>query len=154
MAAGASPFKADLKWAISGKRSSGLSESAFVIAVSTWEGMERDMIGLYKAKLLQEWIPAMPEGRLMLEKGVKVADIGCGTGRILVMLAQAFPKSRYVGIDIFQPLIDRARSHAETAGVSDVVQYEVGDASLGLPDRFGRHLSQADPQGRARVPGK
>lgn len=103
---------------------------------NTWEGMERDMIGLYKAKLLQEWIPAMPEVQLMLEKGVKVADIGCGTGRILVMLAQAFPKSRYVGIDIFQPLIDRARSHAETAGVSDAVQYEVGDASLGLPDQF------------------
>lgn len=103
---------------------------------NTWEGMERDMIGLYKAKLLQEWIPAMPEVQLMLEKGVKVADIGCGTGRILVMLAQAFPKSRYVGIDIFQPLIDRARSHAETAGVSDSIRYEAYDASLGLPDQF------------------
>jgi ubiquinone/menaquinone biosynthesis C-methylase UbiE len=103
---------------------------------NTWEGMERDMIGLYKAKLLQEWIPAMPEVQKMLERGVHVADIGCGTGRILIMLAQAFPKSRFFGIDIFQPLIERARSNAETAGVSDLIRYEVRDASLGLPDRF------------------
>ncbi|MFB0523249.1 MAG: class I SAM-dependent methyltransferase [Candidatus Bathyarchaeia archaeon] len=103
---------------------------------NTWEGMERDMIGIYKAKLLQEWIPAMPDVQAMLEKGVRVADIGCGTGRILVMLAQAFPKSHYVGIDIFKPLIERAKSNAETAGVSDLIRYEVLDASLGLPDRY------------------
>ncbi len=103
---------------------------------NTWEGMERDMIGLYRAKLLQEWIPAMPDVQAMLERGVQVADIGCGGGRVLTMLAQAFPKSRYVGIDIFKPLIERARSNAEAAGVSDLIEYKVLDASLGLLGRY------------------
>ncbi len=103
---------------------------------NTWEGMERDMIGLYKAKLLQEWIPAMPDVLAMLERGAHVADIGCGGGRVLIMLAQAFPKSRFVGIDIFKPLIERAEFNAETAGVSDLIEYKVLDASLGLPDRY------------------
>jgi 2-polyprenyl-3-methyl-5-hydroxy-6-metoxy-1,4-benzoquinol methylase len=103
---------------------------------NTWEGMERDMIGLYKSKLLQEWIPAMPDVQSMLEEGVRVADIGCGTGRILIMLAQAFPNSKYVGIDIFKPLVEVAKSNAENAGVSDLVSYEVLDASRGLPDKY------------------
>ena len=103
---------------------------------NTWEGMERDMIGIYKAKLLQEWIPAMPDVQAMLERGAHVADIGCGGGRTLIMLAKAFPKSRYVGIDIFKPLIERAKSNAEIAGVSDLIEYKVLDASLALPDRY------------------
>jgi len=103
---------------------------------NTWKGMERDMIGIYKAKLLQEWIPAMPDVRKMLEKGVQVADIGCGTGRLLILLAQAFPKSRYVGIDIFPPLIKQAKRYAHTAGVTDLVSYQAFDALKGLPQRY------------------
>lgn len=103
---------------------------------NTWEGMERDMIGIYKAKLLQEWIPAMPEVHKMLENGVQVADIGCGTGRLLILLAQAFPKSRYTGIDIFKPLIEQAKLHAATAGVSDLVSYQALDALKGLPQQY------------------
>lgn len=103
---------------------------------NAWEGMERDMIGIYKAKLLQEWIPAMPAVHKMLENGVQVADIGCGTGRLLILLAQAFPKSRYIGIDIFQPLIEQAKVHAATAGVSDLVSYHVLDALQGLPQQY------------------
>lgn len=112
----------------------GIPMSAY--GVNTWEGMERDMIGIYKAKLLQEWIPAMPEAQRMLESGVQVADIGCGTGRLLILLAQAFPKSHYIGIDIFQPLIEQAKVHAATAGVSDLVNYHVLDALQGLPQQY------------------
>ncbi len=103
---------------------------------NTWDGMERDMIGIYKAKLLQEWIPAMPEVQKMLERGVRVADIGCGTSKILIMLAQAFPKSHYVGIDIFEPLIKRAKSNAKIANVSDMIKYRVLDATQGLPSQY------------------
>jgi len=103
---------------------------------NTWEGMERDMIGIYKSKLLQEWIPAMPDVQTMLRRGVRVVDIGCGSGRILIMLAKAFPESRYVGIDIFEPLIEKAKSNAEAAGVSDLVKFQALDATHGLPDHY------------------
>lgn len=103
---------------------------------NTWEGIERDMAGIYEAKLLREWIPAMPDVQAMLERGVQVADVGCGSSRVLIMLAQAFPKSRYVGIDPFEPLIKRAKANAEAAGVSDLVSYKVLDTSLGIPDQY------------------
>jgi len=103
---------------------------------NTWEGMERDMTGIYEAKLLKEWISAMPDVQAMLESGVQVADVGCGSGRVLIMLAKAFPKSRYVGIDIFEPLIERAKSNAEAAGVSNLVSYKALDPSFGMPDQY------------------
>lgn len=103
---------------------------------NTWEGMERDSTPIYEAKLLKEWIPAMPDVHAMLERGVKVADVGCGSGRVLIMLAQEFPKSRYLGIDIFEPVIERARSNAEAAGVSHLVSYKVLDPSFGMPDQY------------------
>lgn len=103
---------------------------------NTWEGMERDMAGIYEAKLLKEWIPAMPDVQAILENGVQVADVGCGSGKVLIMLAQAFPKSRYVGFDLSKPAIQRARSNAEAAGVSRLVNFRVLDACVGLPDQY------------------
>lgn len=103
---------------------------------NTWEGIERDMAGVYEAKLLKEWIPAMPDVQAMLERGVQVADVGCGSSRVLIMLAKAFPNSRYVGIDPFEPLIERAKVNAEAAGVSDLVSYKVLDSSFGV---FGQY---------------
>jgi tRNA G46 methylase TrmB len=51
--------------------------------------------------LLQEWIPAVPDVKIKLEKGAIVADAGCGRGRAIIKLAQAFSASRFVGYDIF-----------------------------------------------------
>lgn len=102
----------------------------------TWEGMERDMTGVYKAKLLDNWVPAIPEVQAMLERGVDVADVGCGSGRALTLLAEAYPNSHYVGYDVFQPVVERAKSNAELAGVADRVQFRTVDCSAGLPDKF------------------
>lgn len=65
-----------------------------------------------------------------------VADVGCGRGRALVKLAGAYPASRYVGYDVFEPSIARARAHAQTAGVADRVRFEVLDVSQGLPEQY------------------
>jgi hypothetical protein len=40
--------------------------------------------------LLQQWIPAMPAVQSKLQRGARVADVGCGRGRALIKLAQAF----------------------------------------------------------------
>jgi SAM-dependent methyltransferase len=102
----------------------------------TWDGMERDMAGIYESKLLRQWIPAMPDVRSMLESGVQVADIGCGRGRVLVILAKAFPESRYVGYDVFAPNVAAATARAEAAGVGDRVRFQAVDGASDLPEQF------------------
>jgi hypothetical protein len=62
-----------------------------------WEGLERFTSTWFENLLLQEWIPVMPDVKAHLERGCDVADVGCGRGRALIKLVQAFPRSRYVG---------------------------------------------------------
>jgi SAM-dependent methyltransferase len=101
-----------------------------------WEGLERFTGVGFENFLLQQWIPALPELQRTLERGALVADVGCGTGRALIKLAQAFPKSRYVGYDLHEPAVAKARAKAHAAGVSDRVNFTHLDVSKGLPDSY------------------
>ena len=76
------------------------------------------------------------DGMERLTRGVSIADIGCGRGRGIIKLAQSFPRSRYVGYDVFQPTIDRANANAQAAGVADLVRFQHLDASHGLPEQY------------------
>jgi SAM-dependent methyltransferase len=98
--------------------------------------LERVTAGWFENFLLQQWIPAMPNVRLKLEQGARFADVGCGRGRALIKLAQAFPKSTYIGFDIFEPTIERATRNAVHALVKDRVRFKALDASKGLPEKF------------------
>ncbi|HEU5002011.1 MAG TPA: class I SAM-dependent methyltransferase [Actinomycetota bacterium] len=86
--------------------------------------------------LTQVWLPAVPQAQAMLERGVDVADIGCGQGKALINLVQAFPQSRYVGYDNLAVSVEQARAHAEAAGVGDRVRFLELDAARGLPESF------------------
>jgi SAM-dependent methyltransferase len=101
-----------------------------------WEGLERFTAGWFNHLLVQQWIPALPEVKAMLERGADVADVGSGGGRALIKLAQAFPNSRYVGYDAFAPAVARATANAEAAGVADRVRFEHRDVALGLPAQY------------------
>jgi 2-polyprenyl-3-methyl-5-hydroxy-6-metoxy-1,4-benzoquinol methylase len=101
-----------------------------------WAGMERFSAGWFENLLLQEWIPAMPRVREALERGADVADVGCNRGRALIKLARAFPRSRFVGYDVFEPAIRQASERAATAGVADRIRFEHRDVSKGLPEQF------------------
>ena len=103
---------------------------------STWEGMERFSAGMYEHLLVPMYLPAMPVVRAKLERGADVADIGCGHGRALIKLAQTYPRSRYVGYDVFAPSIARATANAQAAGVADRVRFEHRDVSQGLPQQY------------------
>ncbi len=81
-----------------------------------WDGMERFSNIWFENLLTQQWIPAMPGVQKKLEDGARVADVGCGRGRALIKLAQAFPNSRYVGYDVFGPSIERASANARQRG--------------------------------------
>jgi hypothetical protein len=98
-----------------------------------WEGMERDMAGLYEHKLVADWLPRVPAVQALLEEGVLAADIGCGRGRALFALARAFPRSRFVGYDAHAPNVARAAESAARKGLADRVRFETRDASEGLP---------------------
>ena len=98
-----------------------------------WDGMERFSGGWYDNLLVQQWLPAMPDVQRKLRDGADVADVGCGRGRALIRLAQAYPASRYVGYDAFAPSVERATAQAREAGVADRVRYEVRDAASDLP---------------------
>ena len=101
-----------------------------------WNGMERFSGGWYDNLLVQQWLPAMPDVQRRLRDGADMADVGCGRGRALIRLAQAYPASRYVGYDAFAPSVERATVQAREAGVADRVRYEVRDAASDLPASF------------------
>ena len=90
-----------------------------------FESAERFFRVSYRNSLVAEWIPALNGVHEKLQAGAYVADIGCGRGAPLVLLAEAYPASRFVGFDIHEPSVVIARRRAADAGVSDRVSFEV-----------------------------
>ena len=88
-------------------------------------GVERFFRPGYKAHLVAEWLPALDGVVEKLERGAKVADVGCGHGASTLIMAKAFPNSQFVGIDFHDASIARAREHAKGVGN---VRFETGRA--------------------------
>jgi SAM-dependent methyltransferase len=94
-----------------------------------WHGTERAFATAYRTYLLAEWLPALDGVVAKLEAGALVADVGCGHGASTILLAEAFPASRFVGIDYHADSIAIARQRAAEAGVTDRVRFEVAGAA-------------------------
>src|SRR5256886_329928 len=88
----------------------------------------------YSAHLVASWIPSLRGIEDKLKAGGKVADVGCGHGASTIIMAQAFPNSRFWGFDNHEASINQARQMAAAAGVSDRVSFEVSDAAH-IPDQ-------------------
>ncbi len=82
----------------------------------------------YAANLVSSWIPSLNGVKEKLERGARVADVGCGKGASTVLLAKAFPKSTFFGFDYHDKSIEAARASARNEGVADRVTFEVGKA--------------------------
>jgi 2-polyprenyl-3-methyl-5-hydroxy-6-metoxy-1,4-benzoquinol methylase len=78
----------------------------------------------YSAHLVASWIPALTGAEEKLRAGAKVADIGCGHGASAIIMARAYPKSRFWGFDNHEASIQHAQEAAKAAGVSDRVTFE------------------------------
>ena len=65
-------------------------------------------------------LPLVPGLADQLDKGVNVMDIGCGSGRILIRLAELYPNSRFTGMDISVEAIGTARTEATQKGLRNV----------------------------------
>jgi len=79
----------------------------------------------YQAHLTQTWIPSLGGVEEQLADGGRVADVGCGHGASVILMAKAFPKSEFVGIDCHESSIAVARERAQQAGVADQIRFEV-----------------------------
>jgi 2-polyprenyl-3-methyl-5-hydroxy-6-metoxy-1,4-benzoquinol methylase len=90
----------------------------------------------YKANLVAAWLPALDGVVDKLEAGARVADIGCGHGASTILMAQAYPKSTFVGTDYHEGSIATARSRAAAAGVADRVRFETTLATASPGEQF------------------
>jgi SAM-dependent methyltransferase len=96
-----------------------------------WDAVGR---GVYDTMLVDQYLPLAPDLTGKLTAGAQVADIACGTGHALIVLARAFPASTFTGYDLDEHAIARAR--AEAAGLTNVT-FEVADvARLTAASRF------------------
>lgn len=88
----------------------------------------------YRACLVPDWLPALEGVVARLEAGIEVADVGCGHGHSTVLMAQAFPQSRFHGIDTHALSIAEARINAAKAGLAQQLNFEVARA-IDYPNR-------------------
>lgn len=82
----------------------------------------------YVNNIVPNWIPALDGVEARLHAGAAVADVGCGVGFSTLLMADAYPESRFVGFDFHGPSIDEARRHAAEHGYGDRVRFEIAAA--------------------------
>ena len=70
----------------------------------------------YIGNLVQHWIPSLDGVKQRLEAGIRVADVGCGYGYSTILMAQAFPKSKFTGFDYHRESIDAASVRGTLTG--------------------------------------
>ena len=109
----------------------------------------------YVNNIVQSWLPALAGVEQKLKSGAKVADVGCGVGFSTILMAKAYPNTRFVGYDFHEPSVHEARNHAKTHGVSDRVTFvatnakEIKDTGFDLVTSFDCLHDMGDPRGCA-----
>ncbi|HUA06177.1 MAG TPA: class I SAM-dependent methyltransferase [Solirubrobacteraceae bacterium] len=97
-----------------------------------FSGTERFFRPGYAANLVSSWIPALDGVQEKLQEGARVADVGCGHGASTILMAQAFPRSEFVGFDYHDASIAHARAAASREGLNGSVRFETA-AAKGFP---------------------
>lgn len=98
-------------------------------AACLFRGTERFFRPGYNQHLVGSWIPALKGVEDKLRQGARVADIGCGHGASTVLMALAYPKSKFYGYDYHAPSIVRAKQLAKEAGVAKRAIFEQASAT-------------------------
>jgi 2-polyprenyl-3-methyl-5-hydroxy-6-metoxy-1,4-benzoquinol methylase len=121
-----------------------------------FRGTERFFRTSYRAHLISEWLPALDGVEDKLKSGAKVADVGCGHGASTILMAQAFPRSTFIGYDYHEASIQRAQEAAAEAGMNGNISFEVASGK-DVPDEgfdvvavFDCLHDMGDPVGVAR----
>jgi SAM-dependent methyltransferase len=93
-----------------------------------FHGCEKFFRPGYAANLVSTWIPSLNGVQAKLQGGARVADVGCGKGASTILMAKAYPNSKFYGFDYHPGSIEGAREAARKAGVADRVTFEVAKA--------------------------
>jgi SAM-dependent methyltransferase len=118
-------------------------------------GTERFFRPGYQGNLVASWLPELDGVTDALERGARVADVGCGYGAATILLGESYPKSTIKGFDYHTGSIEAARTRARDAHVDDRVTFEVAGAkdftgSYDLICLFDCLHDMGDPVGAAR----
>jgi 2-polyprenyl-3-methyl-5-hydroxy-6-metoxy-1,4-benzoquinol methylase len=90
--------------------------------------MAEDSAAMLQSTLHSRTLPLVPGLVERLHAGIDVADIGCGRGVALSLMARRFPKSRFSGLDVSEEAIEWARTEARRAGLHHA-RFSVQDAA-------------------------
>jgi 2-polyprenyl-3-methyl-5-hydroxy-6-metoxy-1,4-benzoquinol methylase len=82
----------------------------------------------YVNNIVSGWIPALDGMEARLLAGASVADVGCGVGFSTLLMAEAYPASRFTGYDFHGPSIEEAKRHAHEHGLAERVDFKVAKA--------------------------
>jgi SAM-dependent methyltransferase len=107
---------------------SGAGMGWFEHEEDVFHGCEKFFRPGYAANLIPSWIPSLEGVYEKLAHGAKVADVGCGKGASTILMAKAFPQSKFHGFDYHDKSIDMARTAAKQEGVADRVTFDVAAA--------------------------
>lgn len=116
------------------------------------EAMAEMSGAIVDATLIGVTLPLVPGIVERLEKGISVADVGCGSGHAINVMAKAFPKSNFVGMDFSDEALATGRAEAEAWGLTnatfraqDAAKLD-GDETFDLITTFDAVHDQAHPQ--------
>lgn len=119
-------------------------------------GTDRFFRAGYNVNLLENWLPALEGVEAKLRAGARVADIGCGLGSSTLLMARAYPNSRFDGFDIHPPSIEEATMRANAADGAGNAKFEARSAKetpandYDLMCMFDCLHDMGDPVGAAR----
>jgi SAM-dependent methyltransferase len=97
------------------------------------EAMDASWRLLYDGLLLKGFLPAAKGLPERLQAGIRVADLGCGTGHAINLMAREYPRSRFVGFDLGADAIGRASAEATELGLTNA-RFEVLDVTQLPPE--------------------
>ncbi|WP_192583728.1 class I SAM-dependent methyltransferase [Streptomyces albicerus] len=93
-----------------------------------FSGIERFFRTAYVHQIAESWFPAVPGLVERLERGARVADVGCGHGVADLLVGTTWPASTVTGFDAHEPSVAQARAKAIEAGSPGNVSFRVADA--------------------------
>lgn len=93
-------------------------------------GLERGFAPWYRSLLIPYALPRLDGVVAKLERGAKAADVGCGAGVALLLMAQRFPESEFHGFEVSRFALERAEANLREAGLANVRFHAAGGEAL------------------------